>query len=210
MNECTELEYQELLDLSADGVLNRAETHRLEAHLRSCAPCRTEREDLVRLGDVLRASRIEVDPGFQERVMAELQPTGWEARSPRSWAWAVGICALLGGTAAILAGSSAAHLTPAGSFLSAFAAVLGLFKASMLAGAGLLGASWRGLGLGVQELLSGSPANLVALAAVVVGCNLVFFRLLQNTVLAVEQKRLGSSARGSDSVGDGTPSRDDA
>lgn len=189
MTDCNQIEYQELLDLSADGALDEVEMRRLQAHLDVCPSCRTERVQLLQLGEVLRAARVDVDPDFQERVVAALRPTGWEARSPRSWVWAVALCAGFGATAAILAGLSAARLTPTGSFVSALTAVLGLFKASILAGSGLLGASWRGLSLGLHELLAGSPANLVALGALVVGCNLVFFRLWQGAVVASERRR---------------------
>jgi len=195
MSDCLQIEFHELLDLSLDGALGTAEARRLDAHLARCSACRTERAQLEKLSEVLQSAKIDVDPSFRDRVIAELGPTAWEARTRRSWISAVALAALFGSIAAVLGGFGAARLAPASSFLSALAAVFGLFEASLLAGFGLLGASWRGLGLGVQEVLSGSPANVVALAAVVLGCNLVFFRLFQSTVAAIGRKRASEAAR---------------
>ena len=49
----------------------------------------------------------------------------------------------------------------------------------MCARAGLLSASWKGLGAGLQDVLGGSKWNLVAFGVLVLGVNALLFRLLR-------------------------------
>ena len=66
-------------------------------------------------------------------------------------------------------------------------------RASMLTGAGLLGASWRGLGLALEQALRTSPATLVLFGLGVLALNVVFVRLLRrqtrSTRLLLESTR---------------------
>jgi hypothetical protein len=138
-----------------------------------------ERRQLAKLDAALAASRIEVRQGFRAEVMASLPEAGWSARHPRSWRAAALALAVLGGGAALLTGLSAAQLEPASPFVAALAAVADLAGSSLEAGAGLVGASWRGIGLAVGDWLSASVPNKVAFGALVVGINLLLWRRLR-------------------------------
>ena len=175
MNRPDHSTYREWLNLDADGLLEGEERTLLNEHVASCAECRREREELAALEGLLRSSALAVKPDFKETVMASLQPAGWEARSPRTWRFPAAVFVLLGGLAAVLtvAGSSA---QPSG--VSAFLAVGSMFQAALLAGAGLLGASWKGVGLVFQEVIS-SPVSLGAFGFLVLCLNLLLISLVR-------------------------------
>lgn len=175
MNRPDHSTYREWLNLDADGLLAGEERTLLNEHLASCADCRREREELAALEGLLRSSAVAVRPDFKETVMASLQPAGWEARSPRTWRFPAAVFVLLGGLAAALmvAGSAA---EPAG--VSALLAVGSMFQAAILAGAGLLAASWKGMGLLFEEVIS-SPASLGAFGFLVLCLNLLLISLIR-------------------------------
>ncbi len=175
MNRPDHSTYREWLNLDADGLLAGEERTLLNEHLASCAECRREREELSALEGLLRSSALAVRPDFKETVMASLQPAGWEARSPRTWRFPAAVFVLLGGLAAALmvAGSSA---EPSG--VSALLAVGSMFQAALLAGAGLLAASWKGVGLVFQKVIS-SPASLGAFGFLVLCLNLLLVSLIR-------------------------------
>lgn len=179
MREIDDNTLQEWLHLEMDGRLTALERQRLAAWAAEDAERQAERTRLARLGDLLAASRVETAPGFTAQVMARLPAAGWEARHPRSWAWPLALLALLGSLAAAFAGLAAGRLEPASPVLSALAAVGGLLGASLAAGAGLLSASWQGLGIAVSGLLAGRPANWIAFVVLVVGIDLLLLRLLR-------------------------------
>lgn len=170
--------YLELLHQQADGELERLDRQKLERHLAGCADCRAEREALVRLEGLLAAERRQVRPGFRQELMARLPAAGWENRHPVSWAAGVALVVLLAaGAVALTRGAGLASTPVAG----ALVAVLDLFRSSLLAGFGLLSASWRGVGLALGRLLDGSWLNLAALVVLVLGLDLLFLRLLLHT-----------------------------
>ena len=68
-----------------------------------------------------------------------------------------------------------------------FLAVVDLFRSSLLAGFGLLDASWRGLGLALGRLFDGSLLNLVAFGVFVIGVDALFLRLLLKARRKVRQ-----------------------
>jgi anti-sigma factor RsiW len=175
MNRPDHSTYREWLNLDADGLLAGEERTLLNEHLASCAECRHEREELAALEGLLRSSALAVRPEFKETVMASLQPAGWEARSPRTWRFPAAVFVLLGGLAAALmvAGSS-----PEPSVLSALLAVGSMFQAALLAGAGLLAASWKGMGLVFQKLIS-SPVSLGAFGFLVLSLNLLLISMIR-------------------------------
>ena len=175
MNRPDHSTYREWLNLDADGLLAGEERTLLNEHLASCADCRGEREELAALEGLLRSSAVAVRPDFQETVMASLQPAGWEARSPRTWRFPAAVFVLMGGLAAALmvAGPGA---EPAG--VSALLAVGSMFQAALLAGAGLLAASWKGMGLLFEEVIS-SPASLGAFGFLVLCLNLLLISLVR-------------------------------
>ncbi len=167
--------YREWLNLDADGGLDSGDRALLDEHLASCADCRREQEEIVALDALLRSSALPVRPDFRASVMSTLPTVGWEARSPRAWRFTAAVIVLLGGFAAalLIAGSA-----PAASGFGALAAVGGMLQASILAGAGLLGASWKGLGLVVDHVVS-SPASLGAFGFLVLCLNLLLISLIR-------------------------------
>jgi anti-sigma factor RsiW len=167
--------YREWLNLDADGGLDSGDRALLDEHLASCAECRREREEILALDGLLRSSALPVRPDFRASVMSALPTVGWEARSPRAWRFTAAVIVLLGGFAAalLIAGSA-----PSTSGFGALAAVGGMLQASILAGAGLLGASWKGLGLVLDHVIS-SPASLGAFGLLVLCLNLLLISLIR-------------------------------
>jgi hypothetical protein len=184
---------QEWLDLEADGAPpagpGAPRRGELAAHLESCADCRSEQQALTRTREALAASRVAVRSDFRDQVMAALPAAGWEARSPRAWRLPAALLLALAGAAAALAGFGSARLHPGLPFAGALAAVGDLFQTALLAGAGLLGASWRGVGGVVAELLGGSPGSLVALVVLVAGIDLLLLSLLRRRAAPAAERR---------------------
>lgn len=191
MREPEENTYQEWLHLEMDGQLSALERQRLDAWTAEDGERQAERRRLARLDGLLASSRLEVPADFKTAVLERLPAAGWESSHPRSWTVALLLMALLGSLAAAFAGLAAGRLEPASPVLSALGAVAGLVGASLTAGAGLLTASWEGLGLAVSGLLEGRPLNWVAFVALVVGVDLLLLRLLR-------RRRAPAAARESD------------
>lgn len=161
------------------GMLAPAEKARLEAHLAGCADCRRERESLHMLHARLAASVIAPREGFTGEVMRALVPAPWEARALVVWRWPFVLLLALGGLAAVLLGGAAAELEPGAGSLGTFLALARLVESAALAGAGLLGASWQGLGSSLGEWLGASKLNLGLAGGLLLGLNLLFLRLLR-------------------------------
>lgn len=195
--------FREWLFLELDGGLQPAEKSRLEAHLRVCDECRRERAGAASLARLLDASRVPVRQGFAREVVSALPATGWQGRHPRSWAAALVLLVALGAAAAatVATGGGLAEGLPLAGALGAIAELL---RSTALAGAGLLTASWRGVGLALEEALGGSTLNLVVFGVLVLGLDLLFIRFLlrssRRAQAAAEPARgersLGSRRRG--------------
>ncbi len=179
MRELDPSEANELLFLECDGELTSREVAQLDAVAAESPAIAQERRELFRLRELLDESKIEVRPEFKAEVLEGLPAAGWGARHPRSWWVAALVLALLGSAAALLTGLSAAQLEPASPFVAAMAAVGDLFASSVAAGAGLVGASWRGVGLAVSDWLGASVPNAIAFGVLVVGVNLLLLRRLR-------------------------------
>lgn len=169
--------YREWLYLEPDGELNAGERSGLQQHLAACSSCRQERQELVNLTELLEQSRIPVGDELQRRVMAGLPAAGWETRSPRTWLAALVVVLLLSVGSALLIGGASDDVMSAVP-IAAATAVWELLSSSALAGAGLLTASWKGLGIAFQDVLGRSAWNLVALGALILCLDLLLFRLL--------------------------------
>lgn len=169
--------FKELLYLESDGELGVAERRRLQEHLESCGECRGERQEIVRLGSLLDGATVPVDAEFTAQVMKRLPEAGWEARSPAGWRLAVAVFVLLavGSTLLAVGGKGLSEEMP---ILGAASALIGLFRSALVAGGGLLAASWTGLGLALERALDGSRAAFVAFGVLVLGIDLLFVRLL--------------------------------
>jgi anti-sigma factor RsiW len=165
--------FREWLNLEADGALAPERRAPLEEHLAVCAECRAERDALLALAALLDGHRAAVRPELRARVMASLPPVGWESRSPRTWAFPAAVFALLAGISLFAVGGGSHS-----SVFSALEAFTGLLSATAVAGAGLIAASWKGLGLAFGELFS-STMSMVVFGVFVLCLNLVLFSLLR-------------------------------
>jgi anti-sigma factor RsiW len=188
-------EYRDLLQIQADGELSRLEGQRLERHLSGCAACRAERRELARLDELLGAASVPVRPGFRDEVMAALPDAAWQSRHPTSWAAGAVLALLLGGGAFVLTSGAGVTSSP---LAEIFVAVFDLFRSSLVAGAGLLDASWRGVGLALGRLFDGSLLNLVAFGVFVIGVDALFLRLLLKTRRKVRQAAAAGDRDGSE------------
>jgi len=81
-------------------------------------------------------------------------------------------------TTALAAALLAAGSAPASSGLGTLAAVGGMLQAAALAGAGLLGASWKGIGIVVEDVIS-SPVSLGAFGFLVLSLNILLISLVR-------------------------------
>lgn len=171
----THAQLRELLDLELEGELGALERRELERHLAGCADCARERAELAAVHAALAASRMPVRDGFRDAVMAALPQAGWEARPVSAWRLPAAMMVLLAAGAALLLGTRGLG----GSLVGALASVLELLGATALAGAGLLGASWKGLGLVVSQALEGSPLHLAVAGIGVVCLDLLVLRMIR-------------------------------
>ena len=170
--------YQEWLHSELDGALTTGERSQLRDHLVYCDQCKAEKEELIQLERLLADSHLPVRAEFCDEVMASLPASGWEARFPKSWIAALVAVVMLVAGAAALISSVGSGLEPAVPLAGAFVAILEMLQSSVLAGAGLLTASWKGLGLAFQELLGGSIWNLLAISALVFAVDFLLIRML--------------------------------
>lgn len=170
--------YREWLTLEHEpgAALEPGARNRLEAHLEECGDCRTEQAALGRMDALLSEARIGVRTGFRADVMRSLPAAGWEGRSPRSWRLPVAVMLLLGAAAALLLGVHSAETTPGLPLVGALAALGEAFSTGLLAGAGMLWASWRGVGLVLDSVLS--PSATVALVALVLCLDVLALTLI--------------------------------
>lgn len=145
------------------------------------SPLLAEEERSMRaLFTQLREARVDVQPDFTDRVMAALP-----RRRPLV-SWAIAAALLLGfalGGAALLSASGL------GGSLGLFSALGDFVATSLLAGAGLLGATWSGIGTAVREWLGPSPLNWVIAAAVMLSLCLLLVSLLRRRVPALQRSR---------------------
>ena len=177
---------RELLYLEIDGELKAGERSRLQQHLSDCSDCRQERRELAVLDRLIADSAIEVEPSFTREVMDGLPAAGWESRSPRTWWLALAAVLLLSMVSLALVGSAgedALVTLPIG----AVSAIWDFASTSALAGAGLLAASWKGMGIALQDVLGRSVWNLVAFGVLVFCLDFLLLRTLWSRRTAAER-----------------------
>jgi Putative zinc-finger len=170
--------FREWLQLEAEGDLAPELRERLEGHLAQCPECQAEQRDLAHLHRVLVRGRLPVRTDFRESVLAALPAAGWESRHPRTWRFPVAVAVLFGVLAATcfgLVGGSGAGRSPVWGAVSALG---GFFRATLVAGAGLVHASWKGWGMVFGEIFN-SWATLGAFAVLVLCLNLLLVSLVR-------------------------------
>lgn len=181
--------YREWLDLEVDGALEPAERAGLAVHLETCAECRGERQRLVELAQRLASARVEVRPGFAAEVVAVLESAPWEARRPTAWRWPVALLVVLAAGAATLAALASGTSSGANGWWTSAAALGEMLVAGLVAGAGMVGATWSGVGAAVGEWLGGSPVRLALAIVAVVLLNLLAARSISRRPRAAEARR---------------------
>ncbi len=121
--------------------------------------------------------------------MAALEPAPWEARTLRAWRLPFAMVLALAGIAAAIFGGAAAELDRGAGGFGALVALADLFATAATAGAGLLAASWRGLGLGVADWLRASNLNVAAALGAVLGINYLLLRVLRRRPVRAGSRR---------------------
>lgn len=164
------------LEEAIDGELDSSRSEVLEAHLSECAACRQENESVLRLHGMLSDDRVTVAPGFAARVMKALPVEAWQVRPARSFRLAMVLLLVFASSSVLLL--SASGVVGSAPF-TLFGSVADLLATAALAGAGLLGATWQGVGLVLRDLLTGSPTTFIGFAAALVGIHLLLWRLLR-------------------------------
>lgn len=163
------------LDLDVDGELEGTEKRRLDELLATDPDLAKERRQLEILHEALGTTRIEVRPDFQTSVMASVETASWEESKSAAWRLPFAMMLIFAlGAAWSLGGVAAEHPV-----VSTGVAVLDFLQTTALAGTGIVVASWRGAGFGLEELMASSTFNLAAMAVMVLCLNLLFVSLLR-------------------------------
>jgi len=149
-----------LVDLALDGGLAAAEAEALRSRLAGDDALRREEHELGRLHEVLAAGRVAARPGFANEVMAALPASApWAERRLLGWRSVLGtLAAMLALALGVFAIAEVQSLDWGG--VAAARAVADFAVAATLSGAGMLAASWRGVGMAIAAALD-LPATIV-------------------------------------------------
>ena len=177
------------VDLWIDGSLSPCEAAELRQRVEGNPRLEAETRHLESLHALLARERVEVPAGFTDAVMERLPARRSSLAGTKGRAWAVAVAALIATGAAVTALASWARAGSGDGALGPLAAIGDFFATVALAGAGLLAASWRGLGQLVGGWLGASIANLILGAVVVIGVNLLLISLLRRRRLAAQRVR---------------------
>jgi len=171
------------LDLEADGMLGSAGTTQLQEHFAQAElgsaedlqALKAEKALWAQLHQALKQDRAQVRDSFQGEVMSAVDMALWQKAEAGAWRLPFAMMLVLAlGAAWTLGGVSAENpVIGAGSVLADFV------QSTFLAGAGVTVASWRGVGMGLEELLASSGLNWAALTMLVVCINMLFVSLLR-------------------------------
>jgi anti-sigma factor RsiW len=169
-------------ELAMDGELVADEEALLTASLEADPALASEHLEYRRLQQALVAEKVEVRPDFCAQVMGNLPVASWEPSLARAWVLPLAAMLVFAlGSSFLLA---AAEWTE-GSSLGTGIALFDFLQTTAMAGAGLVAATWRGAGFGLDQLFAESGVNLAVLAAGVLMLNLLFFRMLRRSRLAI-------------------------
>jgi hypothetical protein len=196
MNATDCVSFRERIELEADGLLGGEERQALDRHAQACPACREDRRALAALGRALERSRVGIRRGFAAEVMRRLPAAGWEGSAPRAWRLPLALLAALAAASAALVGVSSARLHPGAPFAGALAAVADMVQTATLAGAGLLAASWRGVGFAVGELFAASPGAVAAFVVLVLAVDLLALAMIRRKRMAPARRESGASEAG--------------
>ncbi len=177
------------VDLDLEGELPQEDKARLAKIAETDSQVLAERQALESLHQIIDDDRIPVRPGFTERVMTSLPRAWWEEQRSSSalpvWALPLAMTLILTLGAALLLGGA----EETGRFAGIGLAIIDFVQVTFLAGAGMLFATWRGIGFGLEQLIADSGMNLLAAVAGVVFLNLLFFSLLRRHAPATESDK---------------------
>ena len=168
------LEISERLEAFVKAELPTAEAATVSGHLAGCASCRADLEIERRLLASLDGQAIAVRPDFATSVLSSISrlPAPWQASpiaaSRSRWAWPLAAAALFALALGLVGAGSESPL--AGTVGTLF----DLAAHGVLAGAGLIGASWQGLGIAARGIFAADP---ILLAGLGVGAGLGLFGL---------------------------------
>lgn len=176
-------QYREWLALET-GEIGDFEQRRLDAHVAECEECTAERGAFQRMDSLLAEERISVRGGFRDDVLRDLPAPGWESRVPRFWRLPVAAILLLGAAAGLFLGLHSAQASNGVPLAGAFGAVMDAIATGALAGAGMLWASWRGIGMVLDSAVSPGVTGALLLLVVCIDVLLV--------TLVVRRGRSGS------------------
>ncbi len=167
------------VDLDLEGELRAEDKARLDELAAAEPRVQAERRALESLHQMIEDDRIEVQPGFTARVMAALPRAWWERQRSSAglpvWALPLAMMLVLALGGALLLGGA----EETGRFAGVGLALLDFLQVTFLAGAGMLFATWRGVGFGLEQLIADSGMNLLAMVAAVVFLNLLLLSLLR-------------------------------
>ncbi len=167
------------VELDLEGELPEEDKARLAEIAETDGRVLAERRALESLHRMIDEDHIPVQPGFTARVMASLPQAWWERQRKGAglpvWALPLAMMLVLSLGAAVLLGGA----EETGRFTGIGLAVIDFMQVTFLAGAGMLFATWRGVGIGLGELIAESSMNLLAMVGGVVFLNLLFFSLLR-------------------------------
>ncbi len=178
--------WREWVDQDLEGELAEEYRARLAEIAETDSRVAAERRALESLHQMIDAHHIPVQQGFAARVMAALPRAWWERERSSAglpaWALPLAMTLILALGAAVLLGGA----EETGRFTGIGLAVIDFMQVTFLAGAGMLFATWRGVGFGLEQLIAESGMNLLAMAGAVVFLNLLFFSLLRRPAPAAE------------------------
>ncbi len=164
----------EWLDLHLEGQLRPEQEAQLKTRLAQDPVLAVELQALSTVHGLLAQQRIAVQPGFKDRVLQALPVASWEPQRQAFWVPLAAMVLLAVSAALFLSlGREENHLWATGS------AVFDFLQAGLLAGAGLLTASWRGLGMGLEELITSSMSSFVVFVLLVLMLDFLVISLLR-------------------------------
>jgi len=187
MKHVENVTWREWLDLELDGALPESERESLRQKLADDPELAAERQRLQALHALMGEDRVVVRPDFAASVMAALPVPPWRAAARRAArpsflgipSWGLPLAVLLAltlGATWLLADSG---FVGTGAIGGTVVALFDLARASVLAGSGLLFATWKGVGWGLAEMLGGSWTEIAMVAVFVLCLDLLFLNMLR-------------------------------